>query len=60
MIIDENSAFIKFMIDLNNHYSYEFIHMVDEILKTGVYPENLSKADKKKVDKIIKMYKEST
>lgn len=58
--LEEPSDFVKFMNRLNNHYSYEFIHMIDEIIKTGEYPEDLSKKEKRKIAKIIKMYKEST
>jgi len=60
MILEEPSDFVKFMNQLNNHYSYEFIHMIDDILKTGVYPENLSKKERKDINTIIEIYKEST
>ena len=56
IIPDEPSDFVKFMNKINNHYLYEFIHMVDDVISTGRYPEGISKKEKKRVDEIITIY----
>ncbi len=56
---DEPSDFVKFINKINNHYSYEFIHMVDDAITTGRYPEGISKKEKKRMDEIIKVYKDT-
>ncbi|WP_029232623.1 hypothetical protein [Butyrivibrio sp. VCB2006] len=56
MVLEEASDFVKFMIDINNHYSYEFIHMIDNVIKTGEYPDGISKKERRRIEHIIKVY----
>jgi hypothetical protein len=60
IILEEPSDFVKFMNIPHNHYSYEFIHMIDNVIRTNNYPEGISKKEKKRIDNIIKIYKGSS